>query len=170
MLPPPADALRRDDCIREIRASLTAVARRLSSDPADADDLVHDALERGLRRCDELPDSANLRAWLVAILRNLHTDQYRRRKRRPTSEYVDARCAATPAAPIEVWRTVGGPTLTRAIEQLDPEFRDTYVLHAIRGLSYDEVATRLGISKSTVGSRLHRARTKLRDLILAERG
>ena len=157
--------MRRDECIRDIRSTLNAIAMRLAAHPADADDLVHDALERGLRRCGELPDHANLQAWLVAILRNLHTDEYRRRKRRPTDEYVDAEWAAESATPIESWRFVAGTELREAIRALEPGIRDTYVLHAIRGMSYDDVAARQGISKSTVGTRLFRARAKLKAIL-----
>ena len=43
-----------------------------------------------------------------------------------------------------------------------------YQLHALEGRSYNEIADRLRIPKATVGTRLIRARRKLRDLLLPD--
>ena len=50
------------------------------------------------------------------------------------------------------------------------EQRITFELFAFHGKSYDEIAAKLKIAKNTVGTRIMRARSKLRELFTAERG
>ena len=54
--------------------------------------------------------------------------------------------------------------LEGAVAKLDPEFRDIYRLHALEGRSYAEIAAQLDLPQNTVGTRLLRARKKLREL------
>ena len=53
-----------------------------------------------------------------------------------------------------------------AVARLPEEFRSVYQMHAIDGRSYSEIALKLALPKNTVGTRLIRARRKLRDLLL----
>jgi RNA polymerase sigma-70 factor, ECF subfamily len=62
------------------------------------------------------------------------------------------------------WTTIQDEELTLAIDALPEEFRDVFVLHA-RGKSYQEIADQLGIPRATVGTRLARARKKLRETL-----
>lgn len=156
--------------LREHQGALRGLAMRLAGNAADAEDLVQDALERGLRRAHELPADANVRAWLVTILHNLFIDQCRRRRRRPRAtpaEIVEAVPAPEPT-PEPSWASLSGADLRAAVARLEPEFRAVYELHALRRRSYDEIAAELGIAKATVGTRLYRARHKLRALLAEE--
>jgi RNA polymerase sigma factor (sigma-70 family) len=59
------------------------------------------------------------------------------------------------------------PWLIDALLQLRPVDRDAFTLLALSDLSYPEIATALGIPEGTVGSRIHRARQRLREEITA---
>lgn len=154
--------------IHEYRQTLRAVALRLVGDEADADDLVQDTLERGLRRVSELPPQANVRGWLITILRNLFVDRTRCRRRwpapRPITPADDVPALAT--APRPAWTEITQHQLEEAVACLDPEFRRVYELHAFERRSYHEIAAMLGLPLSTVGTRLYRARRKLKQLLL----
>ena len=52
------------------------------------------------------------------------------------------------------------------MERLEPEFREVFVLHAFERRSYRDIAAALGIPQNTVGTRLLRARRKLRVLLV----
>ena len=69
---PAASAQRAREVLAAHVPVLLAVARGLCRDPAAADDLVQDTLERALRSIDTLDLEHNPRSWLVAILYNLH--------------------------------------------------------------------------------------------------
>lgn len=156
--------------IREHEALLGAIALRLCRDPANAKDLLQDTYERALRAWERMPADANVRGWLVTILNRLFIDRCRRAKRATVVDLdlLDPPCAE-PAAP-PVWANVTGDQLAKAMARLDDEFRQVYVLHAIEGRSYREIAEALGIPGATVGTRLLRARRKLKEILVAELG
>jgi RNA polymerase sigma-70 factor (ECF subfamily) len=58
----------------------------------------------------------------------------------------------------------------RAIERLPDDVRETYRLFAIEGHDYAQIATLQHIPAATVGTRLYRARKRLRALLIAELG
>jgi RNA polymerase sigma-70 factor, ECF subfamily len=163
-LAPPAFAA----AICEHDALLRGLARRLCGNPADADDLVHDAYERALRAWGRYVDRGNLRSWLAAIVHNVFIDRCRKVKRTPRSEQVEQlELAAAEPPPPPRWAQVSNDAVAAALGELGADFRRVYELHAL-GRSYDEIASELGIARATVGTRLVRARKKLKESLLRE--
>jgi RNA polymerase sigma-70 factor (ECF subfamily) len=157
------------EAVREHEALLRATARRLCGNAADADDLVHDTYERALRAWDRYSERGNVKSWLMAIMNNLFIDRCRKARRHPTEDVTSLEVAAPePAAP-PAWAEVSVEQVTHALAGIGVEFREVYELH-VSGLSYDDIAARLGIPKSTVGTRLVRARKKLKDALAREIG
>ncbi len=158
------------DAVRAHEPLLRATARKLCRNAADADDLVHDTYERALRAWDRYTERGNVKSWLMAIMNNLFIDRCRKARRDPKSEDVGEMevPAPEPAAP-PAWAEVSVEQITRALGGIGPEFREVYELH-VAGRSYDEIAAKLGIAKNTVGTRLVRARKKLKDALVRELG
>jgi RNA polymerase sigma-70 factor (ECF subfamily) len=154
--------------VRAHEGLLLATARRLCGNSADADDLVHDTYERALRGWDQYADRGNLKSWLMAILHNLFIDRCRKAKRDPKSEAIgDVEVPAPEPSPPPAWAEVTTEQVARALGGIGDEFRSVYDLH-VAGRSYDEIASELGIAKATVGTRLLRARKKLKEALLRE--
>ncbi|HEX7840656.1 MAG TPA: sigma-70 family RNA polymerase sigma factor [Kofleriaceae bacterium] len=158
------------EAVREHEALLTGIARRLCGNDADAADLVHDTYERALRAWDRYSDRGNLRSWMVAILNNLFIDRCRKHRRTPRTEALEEVevAAPEPSAP-PAWSHVTEQQVDAALATLGPEFRRVYELHVL-GRSYDEIAAELKIAKPTVGTRLIRARKKLKEALLRDLG
>lgn len=155
--------------VRAHERLLLATARRICGNDADAHDLVHDTYERALRGWDRYADRGNLKGWLLAILNNLFIDRCRK-ARREAHEPLEGHEIAVPepvAAP--PWAQVTPEQVARAIADLPGEFRQVYELH-VAGHSYDEIAAALAIPKATVGTRLLRARKKLKEAFVRELG
>lgn len=153
--------------LREHRAALTRTARTLCGNLADADDLLHDVYERALRAPRRDDDHTNLRAWLHSILRNLFIDRCRHARRHPSPMSLDdIDVAEAQPEHAEAWESVTSAQLRAALAQLSSDFRRVFELHTFDGLRYEEIAARLDIASSTVGTRLTRARAKLRVLLL----
>jgi len=158
------------EAVREHEALLTGIARRLCGNDADAADLVHDTYERALRAWDRYADRGNLRSWMVTILHNLFIDRCRKTRRAPRTEAIeDLELAAPETSAPPAWANVTEQQVNAALATLGPEFRRVYELHAL-GRSYDEIAHELKIAKPTVGTRLIRARKKLKEALLREIG
>jgi RNA polymerase sigma-70 factor (ECF subfamily) len=147
-------------------SALAVLARRLCGNRADADDLVQDTLERAIRARGRYLETGNRFGWLAVILRNRFRDHYRAvRRHAEPSDALDQ--IATPDAPTPApWERITEAELCAALAELDPPFRQVYELHA-RGWAYAEIATELGVSINTVGTRLLRARAKLRAILQA---
>lgn len=157
-------------CLRAHELALQALALRLCRSQADAGDLVQDTFERALRRRQQYEPGTNLRAWLCTILHHLFLDRCRARSRGPTHAPLDELVLPAPEPTREpAWATLTRDDVVAAVGRLDPEFRNVYQLHTLDGMPYTEIAVRLGIPKATVGTRLARARRKLRDLLLPAR-
>ena len=123
-----------------------------------------------LRAWGRYMDQGNLRSWLAAILHNIFIDRCRKHKRTPRSERIEQlELAAVEPTPPPQWAQVSSDSVNEALATLGPEFRRVYDLHAA-GRSYEEIATELGIPRATVGTRLVRARRRLKETLLRELG
>lgn len=139
---------------------LRRYALLLLRDRDAADDLVQDALERGLDRIHLWNGGSNLRAWLFTILHNLFVSGYRRRMRElVVTDGGDLPQASTPADQED---RVALRDLERALWRLPEKQRLVVLLVGMEGMRYEEVAQVLDIPIGTVRSRLSRGRQSLR--------
>ena len=151
-----------------LRPVLLVLARRMCASEADAADVVHDALESALLAGDRLAAVENLQAWLVTILHRRMIDLFRKREREQLGEVPEEPALTQDAPPADapLWTRIDTQQLRAAVDRLEPEFREVFTLHAFERRSYKDIATALDIPQNTVGTRLLRARRKLRVLLL----
>lgn len=153
---------------------LLRVARRITGDAVDAEDLVQETVIRAYRAVDRF-DGRYPRAWLLTILRNT----WRNMNRRTRPHLLDNgdEMLTVPAAGADgrsgaeelVVDGVIDAHLASEFLDLPEHHRVIVTLVDIDGLSYQEAADVLGIPTGTVMSRLHRARRRLRKR-LEQRG
>jgi len=153
--------------------SLYRTALRMTRNPADAEDLVQDALIRAYRFYDRYEPGTNFRAWLFKILTNTYINRFRRQRARPQESSLDDTeefslynqlgGAAEDVDNVEnsVIDKLSADAIQRAIDRLPPQFRATVQLADVEGLSYAEIAQATGVAKGTVMSRLFRGRRQL---------
>lgn len=173
--PPADDGLRQRAFERYVLPEvdvLYRVARTMTGQPADAEDLVQDTLIRAYRAADRF-DGAHPRAWLLTILRNTHVNRGRRRRPQLLDDpdvalarlEADQPDQASPEAIV-----VDGSfeaAVVEALASLTPRFRRVVELVDLDGLSYAEAAQLVGVPVGTVMSRLHRARARMRSQLVA---
>jgi RNA polymerase sigma-70 factor, ECF subfamily len=138
------------------------LARWLSRSPADADDIVQDAMLRAFRAFDGFR-GGDARAWLLAIVRNCWLSAGRAKQRRG---HTVLEVSVADAGPDPEERAIqAGHTrrLEAMIARLPDDFREVLVLREIQDMSYREIAEITGAPIGTVMSRLARARTMLRE-------
>lgn len=142
---------------------LLRVARSLTGQAADAEDLVQDTLLRAYRSIDRF-DGRHPRAWLLTILRNAHINRGRRQRPEVASEGEGERVAAPSADEPEavVMAARFDAAVERAFLTLPDRFRRVIELVDLGGLSYQEAAVTLDVPVGTVMSRLHRGRTRIK--------
>lgn len=142
---------------------LRRYARALTGDRGAADDLVQDTLERAWIKFHLWRRGSDLRAWLFAIMHNMHVNQIRSRAARPTEALDDD----TPLYPVPAPQlgVLEIRDLDRALQHLAPEQREVLLSVGLEQLTYEETARVLGIPVGTVMSRLSRGRERLRALL-----
>ena len=150
--------------------SLHNLARYLTGNAAEAEDLVQETYARALRAAAQFTPGTNLKAWLFRILRNTFLSAYRRQRHNPVVGGLDT---VTPAdEPVnDNWfqrdidldrlRSVVRDEIEAAVMRLSKEVRMVLLLD-LEGLTEGEVADAVGCAVGTVKSRLARARVALR--------
>jgi RNA polymerase sigma factor (sigma-70 family) len=141
------------------------LARWLTGNTADAEDVVQDAYLRAFRYLDTF-SGANFRVWLLTIVRNSFLDWLKdtssgRQLFQPTPadlEWTDP----NPGPEAMLIDRVDSETLGTLMAQLPAEYREMLILREIEDLSYKDIAVVTGIPAGTVMSRLSRARLALR--------
>jgi RNA polymerase sigma-70 factor (ECF subfamily) len=116
---------------------------------------------------DDLPGT-KVRAWLFVIMQNLHRDRCRAAGRRRFVALSDDIMTpdADEGAAVPAWRSIDLEEVHACLGQLDPRLREPYLLQVEQGLSLADIAERVGTPVATVGTRLFRARRKLRALLV----
>jgi RNA polymerase sigma-70 factor (ECF subfamily) len=133
----------------------------LSGDRAVADDLVQETLVRAWKSFDKLNDSQAAKGWLMTIVRRENARRFER-KRPQESEMPPEEIAATRS---DYDTSTEAFALRRALEKLPLDYREPLLMQVIHGYSQKEIATHLGISVAGAGTRLFRAREKMREIL-----
>jgi RNA polymerase sigma-70 factor (ECF subfamily) len=155
---------RLDELCREHGAFLRRLAAGLCRSSFDPDDLFQDVLERTLQHFDRLPPGVDHRAWMARVMRNLFIDRVRRRATAPAAvELVEEPVSPVPDGSVW-WEKLSAEDIRARLQEIPGELRDAFSLFALEGCSYQEIAVRLDIPKATVGTRILRARRRLRQL------
>ncbi|WP_437957060.1 RNA polymerase sigma factor [Sorangium sp. So ce119] len=157
-----------DALVRCHRAVLYRRALRLTGNETDAADLVQDTLERAMRRLPSDLSEPDACAWLHATMRNLFFDRRRAYEHRCRTDLTEEALSSLPSPDPEEqpeWCSLPVETLRDGIEQLERPLREVMMLKFEVGLSQMEIAGRLNIPPATVGTRVFRAKKKLRILL-----
>ena len=156
-----------EEVAQEYGTFIYTVAYRLTGQPDDAHDLVQEVLLR-VRRGLRTYEPGSIRGWLSRITTNAFLDDVRRKQRRPTDALPDdpERILPTSAAADDELAARGLPDeIQSAITDLPEEYRAAVVLSDVVGMSYQEVADALDVPVGTVRSRIHRGRSRLREVL-----
>jgi RNA polymerase sigma-70 factor, ECF subfamily len=148
---------------------LFGVALRLSRSPGRAEELVQEATMKAFTHLDSFERGTNFQAWVYRILVNAFLTQQRQKKRAPVALVDDEQVVApepTDQPAPEQWPTASesvSDEVKQAVDDLPELFRVPLLLATLGGLAYAEIAEVLQVPVGTVMSRIHRARTRLRD-------
>jgi RNA polymerase sigma-70 factor (ECF subfamily) len=144
------------------------LARWLTRNGLDAEDLVQDAYLRALKAFDGFRGGDG-RAWLLTIVRNTCYTWLKENRVQELATAFDEEIHATEHGSTDpealLLRSADKQSLNEALEKLPLEFREVIVLRELEGLSYKEIAELAGIPVGTVMSRLARARERLQQLL-----
>jgi RNA polymerase sigma-70 factor (ECF subfamily) len=162
-----------DELYRSIAPRLYRFSLRLTSNRAEADDLFQDALLRLHRARATYLAGSNALHWAFAIVRSVHLDRLRYRRRRPEDLGAANDAAENAALPIDGGHTPEAEALARdlmaivtmELSRMSEKNRAAYVLLKEEGLSVKAAADVLGTTATVVRQRAHRAYEQLRAAV-----
>jgi RNA polymerase sigma-70 factor, ECF subfamily len=163
-LPAAKIALDFEGLYRTTRDDVFAYVTTLLHDRGAAEDVTALAFERAYRKKGTFDSRrGSERSWLFAIARNAALDELRKRKRSAAlaAEPEDV----APGPDEEVDRALRRAAVRTALAGLPPRERELIALKFHAGLDNAEIADVLGVSVTNAGTRLHRALTKLREIL-----
>jgi len=167
-----------EDAYREFvdtyRDRIVTVVGRVAGGSADAEDLAQETFLKAFNAIHRFAGQSALYTWLYRIGVNTARDWLAHRRRRPAISLDGLPAGAVdPPSPAdgpldEIRRDELRAMVRDAMERLPEPFRTTLILREMEGHTYEEVARILEVSIGTVESRLFRARSKLRALLVAD--
>lgn len=150
--------------VRRYQDAYVRFAIRMLGNRDDADDALQSAFLRAYRKLDECQDPNRFGAWLYQIVANECRTFASRRALRERRMVRDE---------LELERAGGDPhersgeleDIQRALDRLDPDQKEAFILKHVEELSYDEMADLTGVSVSALKMRVKRGCERLRRLL-----
>jgi RNA polymerase sigma-70 factor (ECF subfamily) len=160
------------ELVERHRRRAFAIAIGLVRDEEDALEIVQEAFFRVHRGLASFNGAASFFTWLYRIVKNLSIDLMRRPawQRELALDEVDAgfEVCIDDADPADMLRRREiADRIARALEALPPYHRGVILMRELEGMSYEEMAEAMGVSKGTIMSRLFHARKKLQRALVA---
>jgi RNA polymerase sigma-70 factor, ECF subfamily len=163
--------------VRRFQDMVFATAVRLLGNPAEAEDVAQTVFLRAFERFETIGDSPSAAGWLKAVTRHAclnHLARYRNRWRLfselsradDESEMPFEATLASPESPADALTLERQQQdLERALQRLPDHQRVPLVLFHFDDLSYQDIATLLGVSLGKVKTDIHRGREALRKYL-----
>ncbi len=149
---------------------------RMTGHPEDAQDLAQEAFIKAWRGLRFYKFESSFSTWLYRLASNVCIDFLRQQKRRAADSLTvtgedggDTELEIPDSAPMpeqQVTAREEQAQIAAALRQLDEEFRLVLTLRVVEDLSYEEIGAVMDLKPGTVKSRIARARTKLKKILL----
>ena len=155
--------------VDQYATTLYRVAFSVLRNQSDAEDAVQEAFVRVLRHRDTLSEIRDHRVWLIRIVWNIVLDRKRRARTRPETDDITDVARVLPANGMSAEDRAAAAQhhahVLSCVEKLPIREREVMLLSAFEELSSVEIAEVLGVTESSVRSRLFRARNLLAELL-----
>ena len=147
------------------RPRMARYAVRMLGNRDDAQEALQDAFVRAYRALGRCDDPERFGSWLFSILVNRCRTAGARSTRRARTVVTDDVAASSASENHPADQAAWREEIERALDQLDPEQREAFLLKHVEGLSYDEMADVTGAGVSALKMRVKRACDRLRGLL-----
>ena len=150
-----------------------ALCLRMVGNPADAEDLMQEAFLQLFRKIGTFRGESAFSTWLHRMTVNVVLMRLRKKSLPAASleettepdEETGGPRKDIGAPDLRLSGAVDRVNLERSIEKLPPGYRTVFVLHDVQGFEHNEIAGIMGCSVGNSKSQLHKARTRLRELL-----
>jgi len=153
------------------------IALRMTKNHEDAQELAQDAIVRAFTSIGKFRGDSSFSTWLYRITMNVCTDFLRKRNKAVVISMEQGAVANDSQQSIQIEEEAPGPDelveknqlkkmVRDAMDSLSDEHRQVLILRDIMDLSYKEIADTLNVNEGTIKSRINRARSGLKKIIM----
>ena len=163
------DAAAFEQLYRQHYRRVYSLCLRMLGSQTQAEDLTQEVFLQVFRKLGSFRGDSQFTTWLHRLTVNQVLMHFRKRgvKLEHTSEEGDfTNVVDTPLQSTRRISMVDRLALEKAIAELPPGYRTVFTLHDIEGYEHEEIANMLGVSIGTSKSQLHKARMRLRELLM----
>ena len=163
------DAAAFEQLYRQHYRRVYSLCLRMLGSQTQAEDLTQEVFLQVFRKLGSFRGDSAFTTWLHRLTVNQVLMHFRKRgvKLEHTSEEGDfTNVVDTPLQSTRRISMVDRLALEKAIAELPPGYRTVFALHDIEGYEHEEIANMLGVSIGTSKSQLHKARMRLRELLM----
>lgn len=136
----------------------------LTGDRNAGEDLVQDTFFRALANMEKFQAGTNFKAWLMTIMKNIFINNYRKAKKRPTTQDTSENQFLINNARLNVRndgdRAILSQEVDKVINSLNTELSEPFMLY-YNGFKYNEISEKLSLPLGTVKSRIFLARKEM---------
>ncbi len=146
--------------------SMLPLCMRYTNNKDDALDVMHEGFIKIFKNISKYKSGTSLSSWIRRIMVNTAIDYYRKISRRRTED-LDAVYDISSDEPDAVSK-MSAQEIIDSLQSLTPAYRTVFNLYVIEGYPHKEIAEILNITESTSRSNLVKARSKLKNILLAK--
>ena len=161
------DSVAMEQLLATVAPSIQRFGMRMCRDDTDAEDVLQDALLTIANHLGEFEGRSSFTSWAFAVARSACSRKRRGLKNQPllSIENAEQQYEGAPSPEQQVLDRELTQALNSALDRLPDDYREVILLRDVEALTAPEAADSLGISVPALKSRLHRARTALRDAL-----
>jgi RNA polymerase sigma-70 factor, ECF subfamily len=144
-----------------------SICLRYAPDEYEAEDILNEGFLKVFQHLEKFDTSQPFKAWLRTILVNTAISHYRKNKKYDQEVSYDDVGVNNPHIGFNdtVFEQISAQEILAIVQKLPNAYRTAFVMHAIDGYEYAEIASQLGVVESSVRSNVARARVKLQEMI-----
>ncbi|WP_036705041.1 sigma-70 family RNA polymerase sigma factor [Paenibacillus sp. OSY-SE] len=156
--------------VNKYKGRLCALLVSMGNSQADAEDIAQTAFVNAYKHLKKYDPERSFSAWLYRIAVNLSVSQWRTQKNRQWTELQETLVAVEPTPEDIVLQEEKRQQVNEAMNRLTAPYRTVLFMRYNMDMSYKEIADALSVPVTTVQVHLHRAKKKMRDMLVQEGG
>lgn len=162
------DAEAFEELHKRYRRLVYSIALRMTGNRADAEDLTQESFLSLFRKIGSFRGESSFITWLHRLTTNQVLMHFRRRRARPEDQTADGQMPEPFAASGRSYSSsflLDRIAIEKAVNALPAGYRQTFVLYDVEGHEHSEIARMTGRTDGNSKSQLHKARTRLREIL-----
>lgn len=154
------------DIVKNFDSSISALICKKVNHQDYCNDILQEVYIKIIHNIDKVDKADNKRSYLLRMADNAVTDYYRDKRHKKNAELPEPETLVDESLILDRSLQLADCCLRPMIEQLEPQYRDALIMTELDGMTQRQFGEKTGISTANAKIRVHRAKQKLKDIIM----